>query len=166
MTGLSLLLLAGVLSWRNERTAVEVFVLGATAMLLLAAWLVVHASTTTEYLAAVFTSRIGWLIDVLRAEGDGIREIYGGQTPPLGERIVAAIYPLLVAVLCGAGARGGPARSAPPGATAAHLSDLRPDPVGGHRPDPPRRRLGPRVPALAVPLLGRSDLRGAGLPPL
>ena len=103
MTGLSLLLLAGVLSWRNERTAVEVFVLGATAMLLLAAWLVAHASTTTEYLAAVFTSRIGWLIDVLRAEGDGIREIYGGQTLPLGERIVAAIYPLLVAVLCGAG---------------------------------------------------------------
>ena len=104
MTGLSLLLLAGVLSWRNERTAVEVFVLGATAMLLLAGWLVVHASTTTEYLAAVFTSRIGWLIDVLRAEGDGIREIYGRSDAAAGRAHRRGDLPRCSwPCLCGAG---------------------------------------------------------------
>jgi hypothetical protein len=103
LIGLGLLLLAGVLSWRNERTAVDVFVLGAGTILLLATWLVIHVSTTPGYLSAIFTSRIGWLVEVLRGEGDGIREIYGQQTPPAGERVVAWIQPVLLTLLCAGG---------------------------------------------------------------
>ena len=168
MTGLSLLLLAGVLSWRNERTAVEVFVLAATAMLLLAAWLFVHASTTTEYLVGG-VHRAGsdrWSTSC-GSRATAFARSTGGRRSPLGERILAAIYPLLVPSCAAAGIvvvlqRPAGARSAPLLLT---LLIFGPILWVFTAPDRPRRRIGPRVPALAVPLPGRGDLRGAR-PPL